>query len=120
MGHTENFHAPTALASDRAHAAVLRMVADVRGYLALGERLYREDYAIAQKEFELSLAELHRRFDAGLGKVASAGDYATFEFPPQPRHHPLLCSRMWCFEKLFGVYLKATNPRTPERQWNPR
>ena len=58
MGHTENLHAPTALASDRAHAAVLRMVADVRGYLALGERSYREDYAAAQKEFEFSLDEL--------------------------------------------------------------
>ena len=59
MGLTEEIHAPTALASDRAHAAVLRMVADVRGYLALGERSYREDYAAARRDFEANLAALN-------------------------------------------------------------
>ena len=55
---TTDFRAPITLASARAQASLLRMFADVRGYLALGDRQYYESYFEAQRAFETTLTEL--------------------------------------------------------------
>ncbi len=50
--------APSALAAARAQANLLRMVGDVRGYLALGDRRYRSEYDQARQRFEANLVDL--------------------------------------------------------------
>ncbi|MDM8520390.1 HAMP domain-containing protein [Anaerolineales bacterium HSG6] len=49
---------PATLASSSAQANLLLMLADVRGYLALGDSSYRDSYAEARQNFEADLAEL--------------------------------------------------------------
>ena len=51
--------APTALDASRAQANLLRMLADVRGYLALGDQTYRESYAQSAHAFEEDLDRLY-------------------------------------------------------------
>jgi CHASE3 domain sensor protein/GAF domain-containing protein len=51
--------APTALDASRAQANLLRMLADVRGYLALGDQTYRESYAESARAFEEDLERLY-------------------------------------------------------------
>gem|GEM_PF-437383 len=58
INRTTNLRAPLALASGRAQANWLKMEADVQAYLALGDKSYRVNYVIAQKEFEGNLVEL--------------------------------------------------------------
>jgi serine phosphatase RsbU (regulator of sigma subunit)/CHASE3 domain sensor protein len=58
INRTSDLSAPTALASARAQASLLRMLADVRGYLALGEESYRKGYTEARGAFETNLATL--------------------------------------------------------------
>ena len=58
INRTSDLSAPTALASARAQASLLRMLADVRGYLALGEESYRKGYSEARGAFETNLATL--------------------------------------------------------------
>ena len=58
INRTSDLSAPTALASARAQANLLRMLADVRGYLALGEESYRKGYSEARGAFETNLATL--------------------------------------------------------------
>ena len=58
MTLTTDLRAPSALASSRAQASLLKMLADVRGYLALGEQSYRDGYGEARQEFEANLATL--------------------------------------------------------------
>ena len=53
-----NLRAPVALAATRAQASLLRMVGDVRGYLALGDKQFRDDYIASQQDFERNLREL--------------------------------------------------------------
>src|SRR3990172_11117730 len=60
---TTSLRAPTTLASARAQANLLRLVADLQAYLALGDSQYREDYAAYQAEFEANLAELQAIID---------------------------------------------------------
>ncbi len=58
INRTEQLRLPTVLASTRAQADLLRMLASTRGYLALGDRTYRDDYNQARQAFEADLAEL--------------------------------------------------------------
>lgn len=51
--------APTALDASRAQANLLRMLSDVRGYLALGDQTYRESYAQSARAFEADLERLN-------------------------------------------------------------
>ena len=51
--------APTALDASRAQANLLRMLADVRGYLALGDQTYRESYAQSSGAFEADMDRLY-------------------------------------------------------------
>lgn len=60
IDRTTELQAPTSLAASRAQASLLQMIGDVRGYLALGDASYRDDYATAQGAFEADLAELQR------------------------------------------------------------
>lgn len=55
---TAELSAPTALASARAQANLLTMLAEVRGYLALGDQEYRTGYGQAKEDFEADLAGL--------------------------------------------------------------
>jgi CHASE3 domain sensor protein len=57
---TADVRVPTALVSSRAQANLLKMLGDVRGYLALGEQQYRDGYEQARQEFEANLNELER------------------------------------------------------------
>ena len=61
INRTSEVRAPIALAAARAHASLLRMVGDMRGYLALGDKALRDDYLAAQQEFEQNLRELKER-----------------------------------------------------------
>ncbi len=73
MSRTADLRAPTAFASEQAQANLLRMLADVRGYLALGDRAYRESYDAARAAFEANLKhleELATRDDSGGANVA--------------------------------------------------
>jgi class 3 adenylate cyclase/CHASE3 domain sensor protein len=58
MSRTADLRAPTALASEQAQANLLRMLADVRGYLALGDSAYKESYNAARAAFEANLEHL--------------------------------------------------------------
>ena len=74
MSRTADLRAPTALASEQAQANLLRMLADVRGYLALGDRTYRESYDAARAAFEANLKhleELATREDSSGANVAA-------------------------------------------------
>ncbi len=51
--------APTALDASHAQADLLMMLADVRGYLALGDQTYRESYARSSRAFEEDLERLY-------------------------------------------------------------
>jgi PAS domain S-box-containing protein len=55
---TTYLRAPIALASTRAQVNLLRMQTSVRGYLALGDPQYRDDYQEARQAFEANLAGL--------------------------------------------------------------
>jgi signal transduction histidine kinase/CheY-like chemotaxis protein/CHASE3 domain sensor protein/outer membrane murein-binding lipoprotein Lpp len=57
---TSNLRSPSALAAARAQADLLRMLGDVRGYLALGDQEYRTSYKVAEEAFTADLAELER------------------------------------------------------------
>ncbi|MBN1220778.1 MAG: HAMP domain-containing protein [Anaerolineae bacterium] len=57
---TNDVRFPTALAASEAQTDLLRMLGDVRGYLALGEDSYRASYAQARQNFEADLAELEQ------------------------------------------------------------
>ena len=46
---------PSEIASNQARTDLLRMLSGVRGYLALGDKKYRDEYALAQNEFEKDL-----------------------------------------------------------------
>jgi CHASE3 domain sensor protein/GAF domain-containing protein len=51
--------APTALDASGAQANLLRMLSDVRGYLALGDQTYRDSYAESARAFEADLDRLN-------------------------------------------------------------
>lgn len=64
MTLTTDLRAPSTLASSRAQADLLKMVADVRGYLVLGEESYRTGYLEARQRFAQNLAILEELADA--------------------------------------------------------
>jgi len=55
---TSEVRVPTALASAQSQASLLRMLGDVRGYLALGRQEFRDSYSDSRTAFENNLAEL--------------------------------------------------------------
>ena len=61
INRTTDVRAPTALEASRAQANLLRMQADVRAYLALGDPEYRESYAASAQDFEADLSRLEER-----------------------------------------------------------
>jgi CHASE3 domain sensor protein len=60
IDRTGELRVPTALTSARAQANLLRMLSDVRGYLALGEESYRVSYNQSEQAFAADLEELKR------------------------------------------------------------
>jgi CHASE3 domain sensor protein/GAF domain-containing protein len=60
IDRTDEVSVPTALTSARAQANLLRMLADVRGFLALGDPQYRESYQQVSQNFSDDLAELEQ------------------------------------------------------------
>jgi signal transduction histidine kinase len=69
MHRATDVRAPTALASARAQANLLRMLGDVRGYLALGDAQYRSGYEQAKQEFETDLGRLETHLQPGVMAV---------------------------------------------------
>jgi CHASE3 domain sensor protein len=57
---TDEVRVPVALAAANAQANLLRMQADVRGYLALGDERYQTSYNQSDQAFQANLAELER------------------------------------------------------------
>jgi CHASE3 domain sensor protein len=60
IDRTGEVRVPVALASSQAQADLLRMLGDVRGYLALGQGELRDSYNHSRQAFEADLAELER------------------------------------------------------------
>ena len=58
---TDEVRVPMALDAARAQANLLRMQANVRGYLALGDQEYRDNYHDSKRSFEADLAKLESR-----------------------------------------------------------
>ncbi|HOT90210.1 MAG TPA: MCP four helix bundle domain-containing protein [Anaerolineae bacterium] len=59
INRVADVRAPTALDASRAQANLLRMLSDVRGYLALGDQKYRESYVESARAFEADLDRLY-------------------------------------------------------------
>ncbi len=57
---TDAVRVPAALSASKAQADLLRMLSDVRGYLALGDTAYRTSYKQSANAFEADLAELKK------------------------------------------------------------
>jgi CHASE3 domain sensor protein len=57
---TSDVRMPVALTASRAQADLLRMLADVRGYLVLGDREYWDNYRASNLALQGDLAELER------------------------------------------------------------
>lgn len=58
MNRIDEIRVPTALAASRAQANLLRIIGNVRGYLALGDQKYREGYLESSQNFETDLIQL--------------------------------------------------------------
>jgi CHASE3 domain sensor protein len=71
INQTDDIRVPTALAASRAQANLLRMLGDVRGYLALGDQQYRNNYIQSKYAFDVNLAELESLY-AELGEENQA------------------------------------------------
>lgn len=72
ISRTTDLRVPTALNSARAQANLLKMLADVRGYLALGDDSYRKGYSDARLDFEANLTTLAiLSHPAGLASLAT-------------------------------------------------
>lgn len=56
---TESVRAPAVLVSSQAQANLLRMLSDVRGYLALGNPLYQDGYIQNKEAFEANMTQLN-------------------------------------------------------------
>jgi len=71
INQTGDVRVPAALAASRAQANLLRMLGDVRGYLALGDQQYQQSYMQSTAAFETNVAEL-RDLYSELGKQNQA------------------------------------------------
>ncbi len=58
LSRTKDLRVPTTNASTFAKADMLEMLANIRGYLALGEPQFREGFSTARQDFEVKLAQL--------------------------------------------------------------
>jgi CHASE3 domain sensor protein len=63
INRTDDVRVPAALASSQAQASLLRMLSDVRGYLALGQPEFRVSYEESRRAFESDLGELKQLSD---------------------------------------------------------
>jgi CHASE3 domain sensor protein/HAMP domain-containing protein len=61
IDNTGALRVPIALAASAAQTDLLRLISDVRGYLALGDPEFRTSYHQSKQLFEADLAELERR-----------------------------------------------------------
>ena len=64
---TSSVRMPVALTASQAQVDLLRMISDVRGYLALGDRAYWDSYQQSERAFQADLAALEQltpEFDA--------------------------------------------------------
>ncbi|MBB6411921.1 adenylate/guanylate cyclase domain-containing protein [Mesorhizobium sangaii] len=73
INRTTNLSAPSAVASARAQANLLRMLGEVRGYLALGDESYRDGYRAANEAFLSDMHELDVLLRAKGESVAITG-----------------------------------------------
>jgi methyl-accepting chemotaxis protein len=71
INRTTNMRAPTTLASARAQANLLELVADLQAYLALGDSKYKYSYAVNQVEFESNLGGLETIIKQSVGQDSS-------------------------------------------------
>ena len=69
---TDDVRVPAAIRASQAQANLLRMLSDVRGYLALGDPAYRESYQRSALAFETDLAKL-KEYSPHLGAEDKAG-----------------------------------------------
>lgn len=74
INHTTDVSAPAALAAARAQANLLSMLADVRGYLALGDETYRSGYERAREAFLEDLTRLEEQALQGDAPASSVTD----------------------------------------------
>src|SRR5262245_54601562 len=72
MNRTSDLRAPSALASAQAQADLLRMLGEVRGYLALGDEAYRDGYRRASDAFNADLQTLEGLLHKDPGARAAA------------------------------------------------
>jgi len=62
---TQQLHFPTALTSARSQANLLKMMSNVRGYLATAESEFRNQYQVSRQNFETDLAEMRQLISQG-------------------------------------------------------
>jgi class 3 adenylate cyclase/CHASE3 domain sensor protein/putative methionine-R-sulfoxide reductase with GAF domain len=72
INRTGDLRAPSALASAQAQANLLRMLGEVRGYLALGDEAYREGYRKAKSAFDVDLQSLEMLLHKDAAAMAAA------------------------------------------------
>ena len=72
IDRTSNVRSPAARTAAEAQANLLRMMADVQAYLALGDESYKTDYETARQAFEANLASLEAIIGTGTESDPSA------------------------------------------------
>ena len=117
ISRTSEVRAPTALASARAQANLLKMMADVRGYLALGDQQYRAGYEQARQNFEENLAQLELLLQsseqggaAESNATLSALKGAFARWSPLPEKLFLLHDDQLEREPALRILIKDSNP----------
>ncbi|MBW9064427.1 GAF domain-containing protein [Rhizobium herbae] len=74
INRTTNLSAPSAVVSAQAQANLLRMLGEVRGYLALGDETYRDGYRLANEAFRADMRRLEALLRArGESRVSAEG-----------------------------------------------
>ena len=76
---TQQLRVPTVLASAGAQENLLKMLSNMRAYLATGEPKYRYRYQQTRHQFEADLARLDRLFGARNSSTEAAAQLATLE-----------------------------------------
>jgi signal transduction histidine kinase/DNA-binding response OmpR family regulator/HAMP domain-containing protein len=112
---TTELRAPSALASARAQANVLKMVNSVQGYLALGDKQYQADYEEARVAFEENLAELKNLRDQGGSSSESRDRLDVLEgayevWQPLPAQLYELRDDQLAREPALRILLREANP----------
>lgn len=64
INRTEDVHVPTTLILVKTQGDLLSLLSDIRGYLALGQKEFRDDYHQNRRDFENDLAELDQMLPA--------------------------------------------------------